>query len=60
MKTILYCRVSSKEQVKKGFSLEGQKRECKRFALTNILRFIAKKKKLVQSGQFIFITALKK
>ena len=35
MKTIIYCRVSTKEQVEKGYSLEAQRRECERFALKN-------------------------
>ncbi len=32
MKAIIYCRVSTKEQAEQGYSLEGQEKECKRFA----------------------------
>lgn len=32
MKTIIYCRVSSQEQAKHGYSLDGQERECRQFA----------------------------
>lgn len=35
MKAIIYCRVSTKEQAEKGFSLEGQEKECRKFALNN-------------------------
>ncbi len=35
MKAIIYCRVSTKEQVKQGYSLEGQQKECKIFAENN-------------------------
>src|SRR5688500_16811469 len=31
MQAIIYCRVSSKEQVK-GYSLEGQEKDCRKFA----------------------------
>ena len=33
-RAIIYCRVSSPEQVK-GYSLEGQEKECRKFALSN-------------------------
>lgn len=32
MKCIIYCRVSTKEQAETGYSLEGQEKECKKFA----------------------------
>jgi len=35
MKSIIYCRVSTKEQVKKGYSLGNQKKECTKFAESN-------------------------
>ncbi len=35
MKAILYCRVSTKEQAEHGYSLEGQEKECRKFAETN-------------------------
>ena len=35
MKTIIYCRVSTKEQADQGFSLEGQEKECRSFAINN-------------------------
>lgn len=35
MKAIIYCRVSSPEQAKKGYSLASQERECKEFARDN-------------------------
>jgi len=34
-KCIIYCRVSTKEQAEKGYSLEAQKKECMRFSLNN-------------------------
>ncbi len=33
MKAIIYCRVSTIEQAEKGYSLEGQEKDCKKFAL---------------------------
>ena len=33
MKVIIYCRVSTKEQAEKGYSLGGQEKECRKFAL---------------------------
>lgn len=35
MKSIIYCRVSTKEQAEKGYSLESQKQECSKFAINN-------------------------
>ncbi len=35
MKTIIYCRVSTKEQAEKGFSLEAQEKACREFAFNN-------------------------
>jgi len=35
MNAIIYCRVSTKEQAEKGYSLEGQEKECRKFALDN-------------------------
>jgi len=35
MKSIIYCRVSTKEQAEKGYSLEAQRKECIKFALNN-------------------------
>ena len=35
MKAIIYCRVSTKEQAEKGFSLEGQEKECRKFAINH-------------------------
>ena len=32
MKAIIYCRVSTKEQAEKGYSLEGQEKDCRQFA----------------------------
>lgn len=32
MKAIIYCRVSTKEQAEQGYSLEGQEKECRKFA----------------------------
>lgn len=32
MNAIIYCRVSTKEQAEQGYSLEGQEKECRRFA----------------------------
>jgi len=32
MKAIIYCRVSTVEQAEKGYSLEAQERECRKFA----------------------------
>jgi len=34
-KCIAYCRVSTKEQAEKGYSLEAQKKECIKFSLNN-------------------------
>ena len=34
-KCIIYCRVSTKEQAEKGYSLEAQQRECIKFSLNN-------------------------
>ena len=34
-KCIIYCRVSTKEQADKGYSLEAQQRECAKFAFRN-------------------------
>lgn len=34
-KCIIYCRVSTKEQAEKGYSLEAQKKECVKFAFNN-------------------------
>jgi len=34
-KCIIYCRVSTKEQADKGYSLEAQQRECIKFSLNN-------------------------
>lgn len=33
MKAIVYCRVSTKEQAEKGYSLESQEQDCKKFAI---------------------------
>lgn len=35
MNSIIYCRVSTKEQAEKGYSLEAQRKECIKFALNN-------------------------
>ena len=35
MKAIIYCRVSTKEQARQGFSLAGQQEECCQFAKSN-------------------------
>ena len=35
MKAIIYCRVSTKEQARQGFSLDGQQKECCQFAESN-------------------------
>ena len=35
MKCIIYCRVSTKEQAEKGYSLEAQRKECVKFAFKN-------------------------
>lgn len=35
MKCIIYCRVSTKEQADKGYSLEAQRKECIKFAFKN-------------------------
>ncbi len=35
MKAIIYCRVSTTEQANQGFSLEGQEKECREFAVNN-------------------------
>lgn len=35
MKCFIYCRVSTKEQAEKGYSLEAQRKECTRFAVKN-------------------------
>ena len=32
MKAIIYCRVSTKEQAEKGYSLDGQEKECRQFS----------------------------
>jgi len=32
---IIYCRVSTKEQAEKGYSLEAQRNDCIKFALNN-------------------------
>ena len=34
-KCIIYCRVSTKEQAEKGYSLEAQRKECIKFAFNN-------------------------
>ena len=34
-KCIIYCRVSTKEQAEKGYSLEAQRKECIKFAYNN-------------------------
>lgn len=35
MRSVIYCRVSTKEQAEKGYSLEAQERACKKFASDN-------------------------
>ena len=35
MKSIVYCRVSTKEQADTGYSLEAQRKECTKFAFNN-------------------------
>lgn len=35
MRAIIYCRVSTKEQAEKGYSLQGQEDECRKFAENN-------------------------
>ena len=35
MNAVIYCRVSTKEQAEKGFSLEAQEEKCKAFAKAN-------------------------
>ena len=35
MKAIIYCRVSTKEQAEKGYSLDGQDKDCRKFAENN-------------------------
>ena len=35
MKIIIYCRVSTKEQADKGYSLEAQEDDCRKFAINN-------------------------
>jgi len=35
MKAIIYCRVSTKEQAEKGFSLEAQEKACREFSFNN-------------------------
>lgn len=35
MRAIIYCRVSTKEQAEKGYSLEAQETECRKFAINN-------------------------
>ena len=37
MKSIIYCRVSTKDQADTGYSLEAQRKECTKFALNNDL-----------------------
>jgi len=32
MNAIIYCRVSTKEQAEQGYSLEGQEKDCRKFA----------------------------
>ncbi len=32
MNAIIYCRVSTKEQAEKGYSLDGQEKDCRKFA----------------------------
>lgn len=35
MRAIVYCRVSTKEQAEKGYSLEAQEEACRKFAENN-------------------------
>jgi len=35
MNAIIYCRVSTKEQAEKGYSLEAQEKECQKYANNN-------------------------
>ncbi|MEI6437997.1 MAG: recombinase family protein [Candidatus Omnitrophota bacterium] len=35
LKALIYNRVSTKEQAEKGYSLEGQEKDCRKFALDN-------------------------
>jgi len=48
MKAIIYCRVSTKEQAEKGYSLEGQEKECRQFALNQGLEVV---KVFVERGE---------
>ena len=33
VKAVIYCRVSTEDQAEKGYSLESQEEECRKFAL---------------------------
>jgi len=35
MNALIYCRVSTKEQAEQGYSLEGQEKDCRKFATDN-------------------------
>ena len=34
-RAVIYCRVSTEEQAKQGFSIEAQKKNCAEFAIQN-------------------------
>ncbi len=48
MQAIIYCRVSTKEQAEKGYSLEGQEKDCQQFALNQGLNVV---KVFVERGE---------
>ena len=48
MQAIIYCRVSTKEQAEKGYSLEGQEKDCRQFALNQGLNGV---KVFVERGE---------